>query len=325
MKKKSCLNKLKSNVLNKLNVVLICILFLLSLVFSIISKKSFLVYNTIIIFIFIVLILIICFNEEKYNKRIIDPMDTLDKYFLKKEQKHIIDIAFWQFFAILVLNSVINLIAIYKCGLNRDWPETVTIGTILFLVSWSVVRTISFFCIPYNYTSESLFFSRKEFSLRVWNYIILRPIAYRNEKFEKQCQVWIENGKEITSEQIEDARKRLEDYDVKFLQKLKINLLYPKDFIEDPIVTIEEFLRYLGVITGILLPIGLEVYLKVSSDQKAFLILLALMIIISFVYWIVFLVWRWITRYKRKMQLNAYLPWLIDEVLEKKTKNNSEL
>ena len=90
--------------------------------------------------------------------------------------------------------------------------------------------------------------------------------------------------------------------------------------LKDPIVTIEEFLRYLGVITGVLLPIGLEVYLKVSSNEDAFLILLALMIPISFIYWIVFSGWRWITRYKRKMQLDAYLPWLIDEVLEKKVR-----
>lgn len=52
-------------------------------------------------------------------------------------------------------------------------------------------------------------------------------------------------------------RKQLEKYDIEFLQKIKINLLYPKDFTEDPIVTIEEFLRYLGVITGVLFPIGL--------------------------------------------------------------------
>jgi len=323
MEKKCCLNRLISQCINNLNVVLIVVLCLLSFWYSTVSQSSFMYYNTIIIGIFIVIILIILFAKNKYSQRIIKPMDKLDEFFLNKERKEIFDIAFWQFFAVLALNSVVNLIAIYKYGLNWDWPETVTMGTALFAISWAVVRAVSFFCIPYNYTSENLFFSRKEFSLRVWNYIILRPIAFKHEKFEKQCLVWKLNGKEITSNQIKNARKRLEKYDVEFLQKLKINLMYPKDFTEDPTVTIEEFLRYLGVITGILLPIGLEVYLKVSSDENAFLTLVALMIPISLLYWGIFSFWRWITRYKRKMQLNVYLPWLIDEVLEKKSKNNS--
>lgn len=76
---------------------------------------------------------------------------------------------------------MVNLIAIYKYELNRDWPETVTMGTTLFVISWTIVRAVSFFCIPYNYISENLFFSRKEFSIRVWNYIILRPIASEHE------------------------------------------------------------------------------------------------------------------------------------------------
>lgn len=320
MGEKCCLNKLISQITNHLNVVLIVVLCLLSLWSSIVSKSNFMYYNTIIIGIFIAIISIILIVNNKYSQRIIKPVDKLDEFFLNKERKQIFDIAFWQFFAVLALNSVVNLIVIYKCGINRDWPETVTMGTALFVISWFVVRAVSFFCIPYNYTSENLFFSRKEFSIRVWNYIILRPIAFKHEKFEKQCLVWQLNGKEITSKQIKYARKQLEKYDIEFLQKIKINLLYPKDFTEDPIVTIEEFLRYLGVITGVLLPIGLEVYLKVSSNEDAFLILLALMIPISFIYWIVFSGWRWITRYKRKMQLDAYLPWLIDEVLEKKVR-----
>ena len=323
MEKKCCLNKLISQIINNLNVILIVILFILSGWYSIVSGNMFMYYNTSIILLFILIIFILLFNKNKYSQRKIKPVDKIDEVFLNKEQKKIFDIAFWQFFAVLALNSVVNLIAIYKYELNRDWPETVTMGTTLFLISWAIVRAVSFFCIPYNYTSENLFFSRKEFSIRVWNYIILRPIASKHEKFEKQCLVWQLNGKEITSKQIKYARKQLEKYDIEFLEKIKMNLLYPKDFTEDPIVTIEEFLRYLGVIIGVLLPIGLEVYLKVSSNENAFLLLSGLMFLFLLLYWIVFSLWRRITRYKRKMQLNAYLPWLIDEVLEKKTRTNS--
>ena len=248
------------------------------------------------------------------------PVDKIDEFFFKKEQKIKLNITRWNYIFIQTLNLIINLCVVYLMNFDygADKPEIIAIEAASFWISWMLVRIISPMYTPYNYNSETLFNSRKQYSIKIWNFIVLRLSAYDNQIDKTEFDIWRKNGEEITFEQIDFAKKQLENYSNEFLKKLKIYLLYPKNSKGNYVVAIEDFIQFLGVVMGILVPIGLEAYLKVSESRESFLAITGIMILLSIVYFLIFLFWRWITRYHLKMQLNVYLPWLIDEEIERR-------
>ena len=229
------------------------------------------------------------------------PVDKIDEFFFKKEQKIKLNITRWNYIFIQTLNLIINLCVVYLMNFDygADKPEIIAIEAASFWISWMLVRIISPMYTPYNYNSETLFNSRKQYSIKIWNFIVLRQSAYDNQIDKTEFDIWRKNGEE-------------------FLKKLKIYLLYPKNSKGNYVVAIEDFIQFLGVVMGILVPIGLEAYLKVSESRESFLAITGIMILLSIVYFLIFLFWRWITRYHLKMQLNVYLPWLIDEKIERR-------
>ena len=186
--------------------------------------------NSIIILFFLILISFVKFEAKKGYQSNIKPVDKMDEFFLKKEKQNYLSIAFWQFFWMLAINFVINFIVVYIYEPNLTIAETSTIGLSFFLISWMIVRIISPRFISYNYTSESLFYSKKQYLIRIWNFIVLRPRAFDEKLDESELQIWGKNRKEITLDQVDFAREQIANYKDEFLHKLKLYLLYPKDF-----------------------------------------------------------------------------------------------
>ena len=202
MKTKFDFRKENSN----LNIVLIFLMLCTSALISLFSRSNFMHVNTIIILFFFILILFVQFEVKKGSQSNIKPVDEMDEFFLKKEKQNYLSIAFWQFFWMLAINFVINFIVVCIYEPNLTIAETATIGLSFFLISWMIVRIISPRFISYNYTSESLFYSKKQYLIRIWNFIVLRPRAFDEKLDESELQIWGKNRKEITLDQVKFAR-----------------------------------------------------------------------------------------------------------------------
>ena len=303
-----------------LNIVLIFLMLCTSALMSLFSRSNFMHVNTIIILFFFILILFVQFEVKKGSQSNIKPVDEMDEFFLKKEKQNYLSIAFWQFFWMLAINFVINFIVVCIYEPNLTIAETATIGLSFFLISWMIVRIISPRFISYNYTSESLFYSKKQYLIRIWNFIVLRPRAFDEKLDESELQIWGKNRKEITLDQVKFAREQLANYNDEFLYKLKLYLLYPKDSGGNSLIRVEESIQILIFGMGIWIPIGIEAYFHPSEDELSFLTITLIIICVLILFYGLFMFWRLITNYQIKMQLAAYIPWLIDGEIERRNK-----
>ena len=71
---------------------------------------------------------------------------------------------------------------------------------------------------------------------------------------------------------------------------------------------------------GIWIPIGIEAYFHPSEDELSFLTITLIIICVLILFYGLFMFWRLITNYQIKMQLAAYIPWLIDGEIERRNK-----
>lgn len=300
--------------------VLIWFIFIIYGVWGGYTLSEFLAANFTVCACFIIMLLFFQFDSIDMSK--LKPVDEIDDFFLKKELKRNRIITMWKSFFILAINFCINFTVLYKeiIGFRMDTLEAMAIEIVFLTISWIVVKIVSPPFTPYSYNSEFLFYSKKQYAIRIWDFIVKRPTAYENQLEETESEVWKKSTYEITLEQIDFAKKELEKYPFEFLNKLKVYLLYPKDYEWKPLVVLEEYLQYLWIVIGILLPIGLEVYFKISENKESFLVAAGLIILASIIYFLMFLFWRWVTRYHLKMQLKAYLSWLIDAEIERREK-----
>ena len=307
------------NIKTYFSLVLIFILFFIYGVGIRYTLSEFLLANLAVCYIFINLLLI---SVAPIDMLKIKPVDKIDEFFLKKEQKRNRIITMWKSFFILAINFCINFAVLYQeiIGFHMDTLEAMAIEIVFLTISWIVVKIVSPWFTPYSYNSEFLFYSKKQYAIRIWNFIVHRPTAYENQLEETEGKVWDKGTYEITLEQIDFAKKELEKYPFEFLNKLKVYLLYPKNYEWNPFVVFEDYLQYLWIAIGILLPIGLEVYFKISENKESFLVVAGIIILGSIIYFLMFLFWRWVTRYHLKMQLKAYLSWLIDAEIERREK-----
>lgn len=307
-------NQKKSNrtILNNLNIVLIFVLFFVSLMLSFFSMSILMWFNTIIIVIFILNIL---FSKIKKYQYSIETFDKMDEFFSKNKQKKHLFIVFWKLFVVLLLNSILNIINTYVLGYSYDIPMSIVIELFFFSISWNIVKILSPIFTSYDYTSEYLFDSQRSFLIRVWTYIVLRPEAYKNNKYTIGYQVWKKNGEKITQEQLNIAKKQLENYDWNFLNKLKYNILSPKDFKTNPIISFKEILDFCSVVLSF---VGFEAFVRILRNEK--IIEINLNLIIKFLVFCLFacFCWRVLSRYKLKTHLERYLPTLINEELERR-------
>lgn len=303
---------------DRLSLIICCVLLAINLL-SIFYLKKYIFIGSIIPLVFFLII-----KNVKVNNRVY-PIDDIDLFYFKvnaqlnKYSYYIILLAsfflllvnyFFYFFDLDIV--IINTHSLAERLLLLIYAE-------LFFFGLSTLAANQLFKIfsLYDFRSSKIFFSKRKYLIRTWNFLYYRRTVYDCADGEKSyLEIWKENRNIIVADKISYIKKEISVLDDNFLKKINLYYLYPHDFGGNPNIEMKDLIKKGTIFFGFLSPIVLNHFFNGFQNIKDITII-ALICLFAYLSWMLLTIFFNRLYCKNLLdQLKVILPFLINEELE---------
>lgn len=271
---------------------------------------------------FSVLLFLVVKNIDDNKKY---PIDNVDQFYFeahsyfRKYQNYIVLMA-------ACIHLLLNLLFHFCDYLTPFNNSHYLIDNIIFLwnveflflgLSAYVSKLLFNFIRPYDFRSNSIFYSKKRYLLNAWNFLFYRKKVYGFLEGEQSYfKIWRENRNIIVADKISELKKELQSLDDDFLKKMHLYLLYPYDFGGNSAIQMDYLIEKVPKVVGFISPIVLGYLFNGFQTLQDILFIIQLSIFVWLIWFVLVYLWNWISRKNLLDQIKVFLPLLINEELE---------
>lgn len=305
---------------DRLSIIICSVLIAINLL-SIFYLKDFIFIGSIIPLVFFLIIKKVKVNNREY------PIDDIDKFYfqvnaqLNKYSYYIILLA--SFFLLLVNYFFhfydLDIVIINTYSLAERLFLLIYAEFFFFGVSTLAANQLFKIFSLYDFRSSRIFFSKRKYLIRIWNFLYYRRMVYDCADGEKTyLEIWKENRNIIVANKISYIKKEISVLDDNFLKKINLYYLYPHDFGGNPNIEMKYLIKKGTIFLGVLSPIFLNHFFNGFQNIKD-IIIIALICLFAYLSWMLLTIFlNWLSCKNLLEQIKVILPLLINEELEKR-------